>query len=149
MERTKPTKNQLQTLGILATRMSLANRLLGSQYAGDRDVYQALGYPTDITYEQYRIQYSRQDIAKAIIDRPVRATWQGQLELIESEDAQRTPFEQAWQDLNKRIKLTRSPKMEGVWATAWPTSMTVVTFPTDSGCRAMPSLLAPAASPPP
>ena len=63
-------------------------------------------------------QYKRQDIAKAVIDRPVKATWQGQLELIESEDAEKTPFEQGWYDLNKKFKLrsllSRVDKLTGI-----------------------------------
>jgi hypothetical protein len=99
------TANQLHTLAsALVARSNLAGRL-GMQYGGDRDLYQALGYKQNLNWLDYWNQYSRQDIAKAIIDRPVKATWQGQLELIESEDANKTPFEQAWNDLNKRLKL--------------------------------------------
>lgn len=112
MERTKHKEpiqilsgKQLQTLtSMVVARANLASRL-GQQYGGDRDIYQALGYKTILTYQDYWAQYSRQDIAKAIIDRPVKATWQGQLELIESEDAKKTPFEKAWNDLNNRLKL--------------------------------------------
>ena len=99
------TSKQMQTLtSMIVARANLAANL-GQQYGGDRDVYQALGYKLQLNYADYWTQYSRQDIAKAIIDRPVKATWQGQLELIESEDAQKTVFEQAWYDLNKRLKL--------------------------------------------
>ena len=110
MERTKhkPLRNtakDIQTLtSMIVARAELAASL-GQQYGTDRDLYQALGYKLKLEWTDYWNQYSRQDIAKAIIDRPVRATWQGQLELIESEDADRTPFEQAWYDLNKRLKL--------------------------------------------
>jgi hypothetical protein len=111
MERTKHksnqniTANQLHALASeLVARANLATRL-GQQFGGDRDLYQALGYKTRLDWHDYWSQYSRQDIAKAIIDRPVKATWQGQLELIESEDADKTPFEEAWNDLSKRLKL--------------------------------------------
>jgi phage-related protein (TIGR01555 family) len=96
---------QIQTLtSMVVARANLAAQL-GQQYGGDRDIYQALGYKTTLNYADYWAQYTRQDIAKAIIDRPVRATWQGQLELIESEDAEKTVFEKAWYDLNRRLKL--------------------------------------------
>ena len=99
------TLKQLHTLqSVVVARANLASRL-GQQFGGNRDIYQALGYPLNLTYQDYWARYSRQDIAKAIIDRPVKATWQGQLELIESEDAQKTKFEQAWYDLNKKLKL--------------------------------------------
>ena len=52
-------------------------------------------------------------------------------------------------DLNINIKLTNSPKIAGVWDTACPTNIMVVTFGAVLGCRAMPSQLAPAANPPP
>ena len=99
------TANQLHTLASeLVARSNLAGRL-GMQFGGDRDLYQALGYKTTLVWKDYWSQYSRQDIAKAIIDRPVKATWQGQLELIESEDANKTEFETQWNVLSKRLKL--------------------------------------------
>lgn len=99
------TGKQIQTLtSVVVARASLAAQL-GQQYGGDRDIYQALGYKTILDYNDFWNQYSRQDIAKAIIDRPVKATWQGQLELIESEDAEKTTFEKAWYELNKKLKL--------------------------------------------
>jgi SAM-dependent methyltransferase len=110
MERTKHpnkplTNQQIQTLtSMIVGRANLAAQL-GMQYDGERNLYQALGYRRILNWQDYWDQYSRQDIAKAVIDRPVKATWQGQLELIESEDAKRTQFEQAWYDLNKRLKL--------------------------------------------
>ena len=109
MERTKHNNKvdskQIQTLtSMVVARAQLAANL-GQQYGTDRDIYQALGYKLVLSWQDYWTQYSRQDIAKAIIDRPVKATWQGQLELIESEEADKTPFEQAWYDLNKRLKL--------------------------------------------
>ena len=112
MERTiknKPietvSSKQLHALASeIISRANLAANL-GQQFGGNRDLYKSLGYPKILNWEDYWGQYSRQDIAKAIIDRPVKATWQGQLELIESEDADKTAFEQAWYDLNKKFKL--------------------------------------------
>ena len=95
----------IQTLAsMIVARAGLAARL-GNQYGGDRDLYQALGYKLILYYPDFLAQYTRQDMAKAIIDRPVKATWQGQLELVESQEAEKTPFEQAWYDLNQRLKL--------------------------------------------
>jgi len=112
MERKRHTESvqtlsgkQIQTLTSMVTARANLAAKLGQQYGGDRDVYKALGYKKELNYTDYWTQYTRQDIAKAIIDRPVKATWQGQLELIESEDAQKTVFEKAWYDLNKKLKL--------------------------------------------
>ena len=107
MKRTKgiATNMDLHTLAsTLVSRMALARTLGQQTYGGDRDIYQALGYPTDIKYDDYIARYFRQDIAKAIIDRPVKATWQGKLELVESENEE-TPFEKAWVDLNDKFGL--------------------------------------------
>jgi len=98
------SNTDLQTLSTLVSRMALASSLGQQTYGGDRDIYQALGYPVDIKYKDYVARYFRQDIAKAIIDRPVKATWQGKLELVESEKEE-TPFEKAWIDLNDKFGL--------------------------------------------
>ena len=105
--------------GSLSTRAEL-NARLGFQYGTDRDLYQALGYPvtTSISLEQCLARYSRQDIAKAIIDRPVRATWSGGISLMESNDIEDTEFEKAWdklaRDLSLPEKFLRLDKLTGL-----------------------------------
>lgn len=127
MERTKsrgtPQKGitlnaqQVQTLSELIGRAELATRF-GQQYGGDRDLYATLGYSTKVQFEDYLGKYLRQDIAKAIIDRPVKATWQGPLELVESTEAEDTPFESAWKELDRKIgiktRLTRLDRLTGI-----------------------------------
>lgn len=98
------TNDLLKVYGALIGRAELAARL-GYQYGGDRNVYEALGYPTDkITYEDYAAKYERQDIAKAIINRPVSYSWKGpiQLKLINQE---KSPLELAWKKLDRELKL--------------------------------------------
>lgn len=108
---------RLQVLTEVVSRANLAARL-GFQYGGDRDIYQALGYLTSLKYEDYLTRYTRQDIAKAIIDRPVRATWQGPLELIESDKSEDTAFEKAWTALNRKLgiksRLARLDRLIGI-----------------------------------
>lgn len=126
MERTKhkiqspvPLAAYAQILGDLVGRAQLG-RKLGMQYGGARDLYQALGYPalSELKYSDYLLRYLRQDVAKAIIDRPVRATWQGPVALIESEETKDTEFEMAWDDLCLKIglksKLTRLDRLTGL-----------------------------------
>jgi hypothetical protein len=104
-EKTNITNQQLHTLAtMLMSRANIAARL-GIQFDGNRDLYKTLGYKVNLVYNDFLAQYTRQDMAKAIIDRPVKATWQGQLELVESQEADKTPFEQAWYDLNKQLSL--------------------------------------------
>ncbi len=51
---------------------------LGKQFDGDRDLYQVLGYPQAIAFNDYLGRYRRQDIAKRIVNRPAQDTWRTQ-----------------------------------------------------------------------
>jgi uncharacterized protein len=95
---------RLQVLSALSSRATLAAKL-GQQYGTDRDIYEALGYPTDILYNDYSTRYERQDIAKAIINRPISKTWKGPLILSEAGDDNETAFEKAWKELDDQLKL--------------------------------------------
>lgn len=99
----KPTIQQLSAYSTIVARAALAARM-GYQYGGDRDVYEALGYPDDIQYEDYVAKYFRQDIAKAIINRPVQYTWKGpiSLKMIGKEESD---IENSWVELDKRLRL--------------------------------------------
>ena len=118
------TKNKPQTgqlLHALASELmgrATLSSSLGIQYGGARDIYQALGYQSTLTYNDFLSRYGRQDIAKAIIDRPVKATWQGKLELIESDQAEDTSFEEAWEALDKQLglkaRLSRVDRLTGI-----------------------------------
>ncbi len=105
--KTKPTngKVDLQTFSQVVARMALANRMSTQSYGGDRDIYEALGYPTKIEYLDYMARYQRQDIAKAIIDRPVRMTWQGDLEIEETGKSKETELERAFRLMGIDLKL--------------------------------------------
>jgi len=111
MERIKPkiTVNKEQSLQTLASalvsRANMAASLGQQTYGGNRDIYQALGYPITITYEDYAARYLRQDMAKAVIDRPAKATWQGELNLQESKVKEDSALETKWKLLNKQLKL--------------------------------------------
>jgi len=103
----------------LTNRIALASQM-GFQYSGDRDVYQALGYPTqsNLKYNDYYSRYLRQDMAKAIIDRPVKASWKGELSVIENVSKEETPFEKQWKELANKLKLKsvfiRADKLTGI-----------------------------------
>lgn len=108
MERTKGTQKELaqrmQYYTALSTRVALAAKL-GLQFDGDRNLYESLGYPTQLTYSDFVIQFVRQDIAQAIIMRPVRTTWRGPLQLVETNDAEETTFEKVWKQLSTSLQL--------------------------------------------
>jgi len=107
MKRTKPSTNssvieRLRLYETLTTRSALASAL-GFTYGGLRNVDNALGYKDNLTFQDFLRAYQRQDIAAAVIDRPIRTTWQGSIDLIESDNDKDTPLEQAWKDLEKRL----------------------------------------------
>lgn len=115
MKRTEPTagdlkiqlnksSQEIQFLTEALGRRRLGNKL-GSQYGGNRDLYETLGYKKDLTFMDFYTQYSRQDIASAIIDRPVDGSWRGPIGIMESNDDMTTPLEAAWPILERGLQL--------------------------------------------
>jgi len=101
---TKPkTKPILKTLSTLVTRALLATKL-GKQYGTDRDLYEALGYPTEITFDDYLMHYTRQDMAAAVINKPVNYTWRGDVMVSDNADDD-SSFKKAWKELLKNLSL--------------------------------------------
>jgi uncharacterized protein len=96
---------RLHVLSELVGRMTFASRLGTQQYGGDRDIYQALGYKETIQFDDYYGRYTRQDIAKAVIDRPAKITWKGNIEVLDTNDDIITPLEGEWKKLERRLKL--------------------------------------------
>lgn len=95
---------QIQTLSTIIARSNLAG-MLGKSYGGDRNLYEALGYKTDLVYQDFVTQFLRQDIASAIIERPVKVTWSGDLSIIESTEGETTDLESGWVQLERDLKL--------------------------------------------
>lgn len=100
----KKVPPSLAVYSALLTRAQLAARL-GLQYDNNRDLYQTLGYKRTLYFEDFATQYLRQDIAKAVINRPIDATWSDDFEISESEEKEETPFEKAFKDLYKLLGL--------------------------------------------
>jgi len=96
--------SKLQIMSALAGRLDFFNKFGWDDYNGARNLFNALGYPQIIRYKDYHNRYARQEIAKAIIDKPVKATWQGQgwnvQEILEKEGNEKTQFELAVNELN-------------------------------------------------
>lgn len=97
-------EERFQVLRSLTDRASLAAKL-GQQFGGDRNIYEALGYKTDLTFDDYAARYARQDIARAVIDRPVAYTWKGELGITEVDSTEETELQKAWAVLEKDLKL--------------------------------------------
>ena len=118
-----PTKGRLDpstmsVMSALLNRIELGNQLASESYGGDRNVTEALGYKKNLVFDDYLARYFRQDIAKAIIDRPVKASWKGEIEVIENTKTKKTKFEKEWKKLYVDLKLksifVRSDKLTGL-----------------------------------
>ena len=109
---------KIHAMSELLGRINLSYQLGLDTYGGDRDIYNALGYPKKLRYTDYWGRYLRQDMAKAIIDRPVKASWKGNIEVIENIKEDKTGFEQAWLEIYERLKLKsifiRADKLTGI-----------------------------------
>lgn len=93
---------ELQAFASTVSRLNLASKM-GTSYDGERDLYDALGYPTNIGFRDYYNKYKRQDIAKAVIDRPVAASWKGDIQVVDEVGAKKTKFEKSWAKLYKDV----------------------------------------------
>lgn len=96
-------ENQIDIYSIIAR--AALNNMLGKSFKGYRDIYEAFGYKKELNYEDYATQYSRHDIAKAIIKRPAQDTWAGDLHVSEPGTEEDTPLEKGFDILEKKIKL--------------------------------------------
>lgn len=104
MATTEELEKKIHIYDAMFARAQLFSRM-GLQYTGNRDVYKALGYPLILRFEDYYGKYERHDIAKAVINRPIQATWRGDIQLVETNDQKETTFEKAWKDVWKRLSL--------------------------------------------
>jgi hypothetical protein len=102
------------------SRASLSLRM-GEQYQGVRKIYQALGYPEeqDLTFEYFYNKWDRQDIANAVIEKPIAKTWSGNLNITEIGAVEgQSPLAKEWKSLNKRLKvkkeLARLDTLDGI-----------------------------------
>lgn len=78
---------------------------LGLSYGGARDLYAICGYAKQITFAEYQGRYDRQDIASRIVNAYPDATWRTPPEVYETEGAEDTKWEQAWDKIDKSLRL--------------------------------------------
>lgn len=80
--------------------------LAGVTFGGKRDVYRALGYKKVLQPGDYRARFQRNEVAARVITAYPEATWRGGGEVWEDQDPDTlTPFEEAYDALNKKFKL--------------------------------------------
>ncbi len=86
-------------LSPLMSRLRLAMKA-GIQFDGKRDLYASFGYNRNPTFPDYVAKYLRQDIARRVIDAPVKATWTDPPKVGGTKQ-----FEAAWETLVSETNL--------------------------------------------
>jgi hypothetical protein len=95
----------VQALYSLTSRMNTM-RMLGKSYSGERDIYEAFGYPKELEFAHYWALYDRGDISSRVVDAPADASWRLPPTMQEDkDDTNDTDFERAWISLQKRINV--------------------------------------------
>lgn len=79
------------------------NNLAGKHFGGQRDLYEVMGYPRELSAEDYFDVYERQDIAVRIVDAYPDATWREAPTPIGDEN-----FKTQFKALCDRLNLLRS-----------------------------------------
>lgn len=112
--------NRRQMVAMVASARSMARSMWQqTAFSGTRKYYDVLGYPNEITLDQYHQRYDRQDIAGRVGDLPPQDTWKKPPQITEDgNDA--TPFVQAWDELIAQSglgvwnRLMRVDKLSGI-----------------------------------
>ena len=89
----------------LVNRFRLGRRA-GLTYGGKRDLYEVFGYQQLLQYNDYVSRFERNGIANRIVTAYPQATWRNPPSIFDTDDNVRdSPFEKAWDALNKRFRL--------------------------------------------
>lgn len=96
-------KQKLKVHATVSTRRAQLARTIGQSHDGERDLYDACGYPDDLVPNDYVQAYNRQDIAARIVDAYPDATW-NRLPEIKGDKL----FIQGLSELEKRLQLFRA-----------------------------------------
>lgn len=83
-----------------------------------RDVDAECGHPVEITIEDYKKAFDRGDLASRVVSVWPDECWSEDPKIFEQEEEQKTKFELAWEELEKRLKMLsmmqRADVMSGV-----------------------------------
>jgi hypothetical protein len=96
----------MRTLSQLNWQRESLAAYLGKSFGGRRKLYDTLGYPKTILFNDYMARYRRQEIAKACINIPVKACWR-KPPIIFQGGSDLNPFETAWAELASNRKIYR------------------------------------------
>lgn len=113
---------QLYIASTVLSRLGLAGKLGNQTFQGHRKLYTVLGYPQVLSFDDYLVQYDREDIASRLIKFPAQETWKVPPEVRDGEEFKtadgETNFVKDWNALVKRLKiwhfLQRVDKLAGI-----------------------------------
>lgn len=122
--KTKVTNQAFRNIAEAIVGRSMLAESLGKSYwssdgsGAQRDLYKALGYKINLTYNDYFARYKRQEIANTIVTAPVEQTWKLKPRLVDQKEAEDSQFEKEWNQLVKEKKiwhyLSRIDKLSGI-----------------------------------
>lgn len=94
------------TMSDLVSRLGLSN-LLGRRFGGKRELYDEFGWPKTLTFDDFLAQFSRNGVARRIIDLPVEGVWNDPPSIVESGKAEdeETEFERQFRAMADRLSL--------------------------------------------
>lgn len=94
---TSDASDVAQSLNMIANAMTAQDALrdrrssfTDDSYGGKRDYYEVLGYPEDISADDFLRRYERQDVAQTLINKPATTTWRNVPEIHDDEDTDDT-----------------------------------------------------------
>ncbi|MFW5981541.1 MAG: anti-CBASS protein Acb1 family protein, partial [bacterium] len=102
---TNQEQQLISNLSEMITRSTLSI-LAGTEFKGDRDYYEILGYNKEVTFDMYWAKYKRQGIASRVIKAPVEESWRQEPVITDDgESDKETKFEKSWDKLLKRLRV--------------------------------------------
>jgi hypothetical protein len=91
---------------------------MGKSYGGRRDLYQILGYNKTPTFNDFFTRFKTQDIANAIVNAPVKASWRLYPTITENLKGEETQFEKETAALFERKSIyhymSRADRLSGI-----------------------------------
>lgn len=102
----------LKSLTTLLRRMSVASAL-GRQYDGQRDLYEALGWKKELTFDDYYRKYQR-GIGRRIVTAYPDACWRGRPTVLFANESAQNVWEKLCMDKNVWHYLKRADILSGI-----------------------------------
>lgn len=98
------------------------------------NVEEALDYPINLTYNDFKARYKKQDIANRVVKSPVQTTWKD-IPLVYESKAKETPFEMDWEMLVKELNLYQYIHRADIMAMLGRFSLLFLGFTDDADLR--------------